>query len=1024
MTFLHPVLPCLLAMDNDIGEGYPPFGPSEMEQIPKIAKFQVQRVKAYSWALRDIKFLTYDDTNCQQNGYDSDDDDGMLEFALRASEGREGGTERGDKGKQIEVEPSPHQVESECHICSTCPEFPHKWKPTKFRLFRPRDVDPDLSLDNNCYHFVAVSYCWPVAETDSQGNIIEEKRNYEVRDLDGTVRPNRALDHVIDRAVDVANSFGLRMIWIDQECLPQPTEASPQHDVDEQQIGVQAMDILYSRAMVTAGLHSVEVSSQSLVNAIHFAIEPNRGRGMVHDFEALLDFLDQVSQDRWYERAWVVQEALSAGSRLILVFQRASGIYYPSFFRQETQRFGAPRHSLDREERGLESQVLCIPVTEFRELIKTTKQVVGRIMFQSFDGSPASLQPSPGNERAQATLKRVEKLHPALVTGDGLPNRWSVMHSSGIAKQDKVEAAGALTLLRTRGCRDVRDRIAIMANMCGYDVRLDTNAVERQCKSLRVALLALSILNGDFSLLVPEVYSAWENPSVLLYQADRTRPARDSPSWLHPFDTDAGSSDHVTVRSVTGTRIKGYTRSDAVFDFPAYLWKVEGVVDLTPVKVKWKETYDRLKCVVMTTKRLQGDTDEEHQSRLTSLARNYFQMSDQSSSREVHEASQRGSLSGNEAGIPSRPILLAKRIQTEPPRQDCLGRIFFDILRCLINQAEIDPKAIGVANSIWQSMRVDELKEDSPLPDEVSDELFNHPDVISRPFETLKFDESPDLQYSQVWLFDRVMSDGYLWVGRYKRSDNPVTMVADADSDGDTDKGPDQNVPHLRGAQQPDHIESSKFSAQRGRKCDTSDSILDRELGRQMLAVMLRQTILSSVLEGALDSEDPNVNLGSMTAFGLLSGGIHNFSNEERRTQTLVSVFDVDGPCLVATVYDSTWETMPHPDLRSMSVCWKVEEVQESTPAQASPACDPSDAKHEEFGEETKQHSETDGPCQSRSPRLSLGEVQALEDGMASEPTEDEYLDLDKSKQAYRVLDKVRGMWQIMELPSQSYKFV
>lgn len=70
-----------------------------------------------------------------------------------------------------------------------------------------------------------------------------------------------------------------------------------------------------------------------------------------------------------------------------------------------------------------------------------------------------------------------------------------------------VDAVGALTLLGTRGCRDVQDRVAIVANMCGFDNRLDTSVLARHCKSLRLALLALTLMNGDNSLLVPEAYN-------------------------------------------------------------------------------------------------------------------------------------------------------------------------------------------------------------------------------------------------------------------------------------------------------------------------------------------------------------------------------------------------------------------------------------------------------------------------------------------------------------------------------------
>jgi hypothetical protein len=116
-------------------------------------------------------------------------------------------------------------------------------------------------------HYVAVSYCWPPRDDKPI------PRSYTVRDLDGRVRASRALDDVLDRAVDFANSCGLRMIWIDQECLPQPTEASTKADWDMQELGIQSMDIVYNRAMYTAGLLDVEITSQEQLNAIQTVLQ-------------------------------------------------------------------------------------------------------------------------------------------------------------------------------------------------------------------------------------------------------------------------------------------------------------------------------------------------------------------------------------------------------------------------------------------------------------------------------------------------------------------------------------------------------------------------------------------------------------------------------------------------------------------------------------------------------------------------------------------------------------------------------
>ncbi|KAI8226611.1 hypothetical protein K4K54_003667 [Colletotrichum sp. SAR 10_86] len=137
---------------------------------------------------------------------------------------------------------------------------------------------------------------------------------------------NRALDEVLDRAVDFVQTCGLRMIWIDQECLPQTDE-------DDREIGLQAMDIVYNRAIVTAGLHSTVMTSLSQIGAIETLLEVFRPatRASLHGvfltavIPPVLDFLNSVTKEKWYQRAWIAQESISASGKLFLVFPLGFG---------------------------------------------------------------------------------------------------------------------------------------------------------------------------------------------------------------------------------------------------------------------------------------------------------------------------------------------------------------------------------------------------------------------------------------------------------------------------------------------------------------------------------------------------------------------------------------------------------------------------------------------------------------------------------------------------------------------------
>ena len=67
-------------------------------------------------------------------------------------------------------------------------------------------------------------------------------------------------------------------------------------------------------------------------------------------------------------------------------------------------------------------------------------------------------------------------------------------------------ASVALSFLKHRDKDRVADRLAILANLCDYSLRLNTVELERSQNRLSVCVFALTIANGDFSLLSPESY--------------------------------------------------------------------------------------------------------------------------------------------------------------------------------------------------------------------------------------------------------------------------------------------------------------------------------------------------------------------------------------------------------------------------------------------------------------------------------------------------------------------------------------
>lgn len=91
------------------------------------------------------------------------------------------------------------------------------------------------------------------------------------------------------------------------------------------------------------------------------------------------------------------------------------------------------------------------------------------------------------------------------IPGDekSVETKWT--HQIGKTRARRsCNAAVALSFLRTRQNTHVPDRLAILANLCNYEIRLDK---EKHFTHLGVCVLALALLNGDFSILYPEVYN-------------------------------------------------------------------------------------------------------------------------------------------------------------------------------------------------------------------------------------------------------------------------------------------------------------------------------------------------------------------------------------------------------------------------------------------------------------------------------------------------------------------------------------
>lgn len=191
----------------------------------------------------------------------------------------------------------------------------------------------------------------------------------------------------------------------------------------------------------------------------------------------LAEALSMIAMDRWNTRAWILQEAFASAGNMILLFPRAKEI--------SVRGWSMICHDLSFTEIGIRLETLQMCVEHFVRL---------------FAPKPDSSTLIELPQWAE-TLKRLTWFLPERATSH-MFNFWL-----GSAKPRRTcNAAVALSFLKHRDNGRVADRLAILANLCDYSLRLNTAELERSQSRLSVCIFALTIANGDFSLLSPESY--------------------------------------------------------------------------------------------------------------------------------------------------------------------------------------------------------------------------------------------------------------------------------------------------------------------------------------------------------------------------------------------------------------------------------------------------------------------------------------------------------------------------------------
>lgn len=310
--------------------------------------------------------------------------------------------------------------------------------------------------------YVAVSYCWNRGHLAGRPDGSEKALEVVREDL--SRRPSTAPIDVLRRSMAYAQAQNVNAIWIDQECIDQS-------DPVDKENGIQEMDIVYQESGYPIAVLEFGFETQTELDVFasvcgeqgFFNFDPSQ-------IEILDCVLQALTDDDWFKRTWTLQESVSAGVSMTLLL-------------------GCPglRKSLHF---GLTPGELEISIWDFQNAMVNVRIGVE-------EGLAASVWPDSSSAiNASNCADVLWNYMPTIIPDD----------TSGTLKRDashrqNCNAAQALTFLDDRLNSFFPDRLAILANLCDYECRINTKVLELSNSSFSICALTLAILNGDMSLL-------------------------------------------------------------------------------------------------------------------------------------------------------------------------------------------------------------------------------------------------------------------------------------------------------------------------------------------------------------------------------------------------------------------------------------------------------------------------------------------------------------------------------------------
>jgi hypothetical protein len=268
-------------------------------------------------------------------------------------------------------------------------------------------------------------------------------------------------DCVLDRVINYMTVHKLDTFWIDKACIDQ------RHPKNKAK-AINSMDLVYQKADKSVGLLSrrIYISNGALMLADlldgSLALEDDLGQfrfrpSVCHrTINKVLRILQDLTEDHWWKRAWIYQEEYLSGRNMDLLIPVDLNVQVPPPYDRVPGEF-------------------CVQAPRFREQV-----TIFLLACTVDDRTRRNVLPA----RMLAVVERYN------ITLERFSGVWKPM------------SARIFTNIAHREVKDAWDTLAITANVCAYDIRLNAEALRRRGCSLSMSLLAQFFLNGEISFSI------------------------------------------------------------------------------------------------------------------------------------------------------------------------------------------------------------------------------------------------------------------------------------------------------------------------------------------------------------------------------------------------------------------------------------------------------------------------------------------------------------------------------------------